>query len=181
MPGYGPVPADLVREWFTRGDPTGPLVRRLFTYPGTGDLVGMESKARRYPGLLALLILLRDQVCRTPWCGAPVRHTDHIRPHATGGATSERNGEGSCARCNYIKEHPDRKVTGDGSQTTTESAGFTMHSYPPTPPGMPPPTKSPLERWLMEITWPGGGLPPSPDSQSDDTGASPDETDDRDD
>ncbi|HWC22925.1 MAG TPA: DUF222 domain-containing protein [Flexivirga sp.] len=165
VPGYGPVPADLVREWFTRGDPTGPLVRRLFTYPGTGDIVGMESKARRYPGLLALLILLRDQVCRTPWCGAPVRHTDHIRSHATGGATSERNGEGLCARCNYIKEHPDRQVTGDGSQTTTESAGFTVHSYPPAPPGMPPPTRSALERWLMEITW--------PDTRAEQTGTPP--------
>ena len=106
VPGYGPVPADLVRAWFTRGDPTGPLVRRLFTYPGTGDIIGMDSKARRYPGLLAMLILLRDQVCRTPWCGAPIRHTDHLHPHANGGETSERNGHGLCARCNYIKEHP---------------------------------------------------------------------------
>lgn len=153
VPGYGPVPADLVRDWFTHGDPTGPLVRRLFSYPGTGDIIGMDSKARRYPGLLAMLILIRDQVCRTPWCGAPIRHTDHIDPHAGGGATSERNGQGLCERCNYAKEHPDHQVTGDASQTTTRSGGFTAQSYPPAPPGMPPPTRSPLERTLMEITW----------------------------
>ncbi|MFC6705202.1 DUF222 domain-containing protein [Flexivirga alba] len=153
VPGYGPVPADLVREWFTTGDPTGPLIRRLFTHPGTGDIIGMESRARRYPGLLAMLILLRDQVCRTPWCGAPIRHTDHITRHTDGGPTSERNGQGLCARCNYVEEHPDHHVTGDGSHTRTQAGGFTAHSYPPTPPGMPPPTRSYLERTLMEITW----------------------------
>jgi len=67
VPGYGPVPADLGREWVTAGDPTGPQLRRLFTHPGTGDIVGMDSRARRYPGLLARLILFRDHTCRTPW------------------------------------------------------------------------------------------------------------------
>ena len=168
VPGYGPVPADLVREWFTRGDPTGPLVRRLFTYPGTGDIIGMDSKARRYPGLLAMLILLRDQVCRTPWCGAPIRHTDHLHPHANGGETSERNGQGLCARCNYIKEHPDHHVTGDASETRTRSGGFTAHSRPPAPPGLPPPTTSPLERTLMDITWTHSTAPLGPDHQLND-------------
>lgn len=121
LPGYGPVPADLVRDWFTTGDPTGPLVRRLFTHPGTGAIIGMDTRARQYPGLLATLILLRDQVCRTPWCGAPVRHTDHIQGHASGGETSERNGQGLCARCNYVKEHPDHTVTGDATQTVTKT------------------------------------------------------------
>ncbi|RNI22205.1 DUF222 domain-containing protein [Flexivirga caeni] len=86
--GYGPVPADLVREWIGSGDPTGPQLRRLFTHPGMGDIIGMDSRSRRYPGLLARLILFRDQTCRTPWCSSPVRHTDHIEPHAKGGATS---------------------------------------------------------------------------------------------
>ncbi|GGB47339.1 hypothetical protein GCM10011492_43110 [Flexivirga endophytica] len=153
VPGYGPVPADLVRDWFTHGHPTGPLVRRLFTHPGTGDIIGMESRARRYPGLLAWLILFRDQVCRTPWCGAPIRHTDHIHPHATGGPTAERNGQGLCARCNYVKEHPDYHVTGTAAETTTNAGGFTATSHPPAPPGLPPPTTSYVERSLMDITW----------------------------
>ncbi|MGN6415636.1 DUF222 domain-containing protein, partial [Flexivirga sp.] len=76
VPGYGPVPADLVREWVTTGDPTGPTLRRLFTHPGTGDIIGMDSHARRYPGLLSRLIIFRDHTCRTPWCTAPIRHID---------------------------------------------------------------------------------------------------------
>ncbi|MFC6706943.1 HNH endonuclease [Flexivirga alba] len=172
VPGYGPVPADLVQQWFTQGDPTGPLIRRLFTHPGTGDIIGMESRARRYPGLLAMLILLRDQVCRTPWCGAPIRHTDHITRHADGGPTSERNGQGLCARCNYVEEHPDHTLTGDASQTRTTTGGFTAHSHPPTPPGMPPPTRSYLERTLMEITWHHSVRTNDEDDSEDDDGES---------
>ena len=153
VPGYGPVPADLAREWVTTGDPTGPKLRRLFTHPGTGDIVGMDSRARRYPGLLARLILFRDQTCRTPWCSAPVRHTDHITAHAKGGATSERNGQGLCERCNYVKEHPDYQVTGHAGRTTTTAGGLTAISRPPSPPGLPPPTDSHPEHTLMTIVW----------------------------
>lgn len=138
LSGYGPVPADVAREWMGEGDPTGPRIRRLFTQPGTGDIVGMDSRARRYPGLLATLIHFRDQICRTPWCGAPIRHTDHIRGYADGGETTERNGQGLRERCNYVKEHPDYEVTGDASETVTRTAGFTAYSHPPAPPGMPP-------------------------------------------
>lgn len=153
VPGYGPVPADLVREWITTGDPTGPKIRRLFTHPGTGDLVGMESRARRYPGLLARFITFRDQTCRTPWCGAPVQQTDHIKRHAAGGPTSERNGQGTCQHCNLVEEHPDYKITGDASHTVTRTGGFTLHSRPPNPPGQPPPTSSYPERTLMDLVW----------------------------
>lgn len=151
VPGYGPVPADLVREWVATGDPTGPQIRRLFTHPGTGDIVGMDSRARHYPGLLARLILFRDQTCRTPWCSAPVRHTDHIDRHTDGGETSERNAQGLCARCNYAKEHPDHTVTGHAGCTVTTIGGLTAHSRPPAPPGQPPPTDSHPERILMDV------------------------------
>ncbi|WP_446665058.1 DUF222 domain-containing protein [Flexivirga sp. B27] len=151
VPGYGPVPADLVREWCTTGDPTGPQIRRLFTHPGTGDIIGMDTRARHYPGLLARLILFRDQTCRTPWCSAPVRHTDHITRHTDGGETSERNGQGLCEWCNYVKEHPDYTVTGHAGHTTTQTAGLTATSRPPAPPGQPPPTHSHPERTLMTI------------------------------
>jgi len=58
-------------------------IRRIFTYPDTGDLIGMDSRARTYPGLLAHPIRLRDHACRTPCCDAPIKHTDHITAHAT--------------------------------------------------------------------------------------------------
>jgi len=98
VPGFGPIPADLARDWVA--DPERAVqLRRLFTFPDTGDLVGMESRARTYTGLLADFIRLRDQTCRTPFCHAPIRHTDHIHAHAKGGPTSERNGQGLCGLC----------------------------------------------------------------------------------
>lgn len=150
VPGYGPIPADLAREWAADPDKAA-QVRRLFSYPATGDLVGMESISRTYSGLLAELIRLRDQTCRTPWCDAPIRHTDHIQGHARGGATAERNGQGLCERCNYVKEHPDYLVGGDAGETVVLTGGLTASSRPPAPPGHPPPTKSSIARTLMNI------------------------------
>ncbi|XAS76053.1 DUF222 domain-containing protein [Dermatophilaceae bacterium Sec6.4] len=105
LDGYGPITADLARELVTDADKT--TLRRLFTTPHDTDLVRMETTARTYTGLLRELITLRDEVCRTPYCDAPIRHIDHIQPHAAGGPTSYNNGQGLCANCNYTKEHPD--------------------------------------------------------------------------
>ena len=123
----------------SRPDPlTRTHIRRVFTHPASGDLIAMESRARAYPGLLAHFITLRDQICRTPWCGAPIRHTDHIREHALGGATSERNGQGLCARCNYVKNHPAWLTAGWADSVHTTTAGLAATSRPPRPPGASP-------------------------------------------
>ncbi|RNI24209.1 HNH endonuclease, partial [Flexivirga caeni] len=82
-----------------------------------------------------------------------IRHIDHIRPHATGGATTERDGQGLCERCNYVKEHPDYTVTGHAGQTTTTTGSLVATSHPPSPPGLPPPTPSYSERTLMDFIW----------------------------
>ncbi|MFC6704802.1 HNH endonuclease [Flexivirga alba] len=162
VPDYGPIPADLAREWV--GDPEQKIkVRRLFTFPGSGDLVGMESRARCYTGLLAKFIKLRDQTCRTPFCSAPIRHIDHITPYAEGGPTTERNGQGLCERCNYGREHPDHEVTGDATETTTVIGGLVATSHPPSQPGMPPPTRSHVERTLIDVTWTYYTVPPDDD------------------
>jgi len=156
VPGYGPIPADLARQWVTGDDTSHNVrvqIRRIFTYPDTGDLIGMDSRARTYPGLLAHLIRLRDHTCRTPWCDAPIKHTDHIQAHATGGETSERNGAGLCARCNLTKEHPDLSITGQAGEITTRTGSLTATTRAPAPPGMPPPTPSHTERTLIDITW----------------------------
>lgn len=150
IPGYGPVPADLVREWIADPD-KATQIRRLFSYPGTGDLIGMESRSRCYTGLLADFIALRDRTCRTPYCDAPIRHTDHITAHSRGGATSERNGQGLCERCNLVKEHPDYLVGGDAGETCVITGGLTATSRPPAPPGLPPPIDSSIARSLMNI------------------------------
>ncbi|HEY8308205.1 MAG TPA: HNH endonuclease signature motif containing protein [Lapillicoccus sp.] len=43
-------------------------------------------------------------ICRTPGCGAAIRHLDHVTAHAQGGRTSAANGQGLCVRCNLVKE-----------------------------------------------------------------------------
>jgi hypothetical protein len=65
----------------------------------------MDSPARHFPQNLRHLIEVRDGgLCRTPWCGAPIRHHDHITPDTAGGPTTATNGQGLCERCNYVKE-----------------------------------------------------------------------------
>ena len=119
LEGYGIIPAHIVRDTLL-GQPPGHLrasgedhpdevvsafFRRLYRSPRTGDLIAMESRARAFPAGLARMILWRDTTCRTPWCNAKIRHSDHVVPHHSGGATSYANGQGLCARCNLLKEH----------------------------------------------------------------------------
>lgn len=80
--------------------------RRLYTHPGTGTLVAMESKRRLFPAGLRRYLVARDGACRTPWCDAPIRHADHITPHARGGPTTADNGQGLCVACNLTKDLP---------------------------------------------------------------------------
>ena len=105
--GHGPVDADLAREWAAdsaRDDEAEVWLRRLYVQPETGSLVAMDSRSRIFPSGLATFIRLRDQVCRAPWCDAPIRHSDHVAPAARGGPTSGVNGDGLCEACNLAKE-----------------------------------------------------------------------------
>ncbi|MDM7989385.1 DUF222 domain-containing protein [Arthrobacter sp. zg-Y877] len=97
-------------------------IRRLYTAPESGELVAMDSNARLFPTSLARFIATRDQTCRTPWCGAPIRHLDHIQPHRRGGPTSAANGQGLCEACNHAKEAPSWSARTRGP-TADEAAG----------------------------------------------------------
>jgi len=153
IPGYGPVPAATARHWLrpapgtaeSRGDPKAAggearqvWLRRLYTAPGSGELVAMEARARLFPAGLRALLVLRDQTCRTLWCDAPIRHSDHALPHAAGGPTSA--GQGLCEACNHAKQAPGWRARPDPSsrpgaqaiQTSTPT-GHTYTSRPPTP------------------------------------------------
>ena len=115
-------------------------LRRLFTRPGSGDLAGMDSRRRRFDGRLRDFLILRDQVCRTPWCDAPIRHLDHVTPAEHGGPTSAANGQGYCEACNYAKQAPGwttNPVAGDAgvAVTTSTPTGHCYQSRPPKPPG----------------------------------------------
>lgn len=105
----GPLGVALTRETEEEMGPDGPalraVMRRLYTHPRTGELVAVESRARAFPAALAKFILWRDRICRGPYCNAAIRQSDHVRPHASGGATSLENGQGLCALCNDKERH----------------------------------------------------------------------------
>ncbi|SFA91693.1 HNH endonuclease [Cellulomonas marina] len=88
------------------GDPASAWVRRLYADPG-GTLIASTSSSRLHPDALATLVRARDGgICRTPWCDAPVRHTDHVIPAADGGPTDLPNAQGLCVACNHAKQTP---------------------------------------------------------------------------
>lgn len=130
LEGYGPLPAAMARD-LLRPDTPGPgqdnrtsrdgqgdqrddelirqvdvWLRRLYTHPDSGVLTAQDATRRRFTGALRRYLIARDQVCATPFCGAPIRHLDHITSRARGGRTTAANGEGLCERCNYAKEAP---------------------------------------------------------------------------
>jgi Domain of unknown function (DUF222)/HNH endonuclease len=139
--GFGPIPAELARRIARAAAETAGLwLRRLYTRPDTGRLVAMESRMRRFEGGLAEFLIVRDQVCRTPWCDAPVRHGDHVISSEDGGATSEGNGQGLCEACNHAKSaigwraSPGPAGAGGYVETVTPT-GHVYRSRAPDPPG----------------------------------------------
>ncbi len=142
LSGIGPVPADLARRLaVSAAEAEKAWLRRLYTTPDTGRLIGMDSHRRIFPAGLAKFIELRDQFCRTPWCDAPIRHIDHALPHHQHGATSEDNGNGLCEQCNYIRQAPGWEIRPEpGPRHTLRVTTPTGHSYrstAPAPPGHP--------------------------------------------
>ncbi|WP_059019152.1 HNH endonuclease [Mycobacterium sp. M26] len=141
--GYGSVPSAVAQAMVLDavGDKRSrATLRRLYATPASGALVAMESRARIFPKGLAQFIVLRDHRCRTPYCDAPFRHTDHATPHRRGGASSAHNGAGLCEACNYTKETRGWTVvtsTEKGRHTAefTTPTGAHYHSVAPPAPG----------------------------------------------
>ena len=118
VPGHGSVPAPVAQAWVRDAAEASVWLRRVFTTPDGRDLVAMDSRRRIFPRLLRRMLVLRDDVCTTPWCDAPIAHADHTQPVRDGGPTDWRNGSGKCARCNHVKEAPGWRSTvigGEGS------------------------------------------------------------------
>lgn len=137
LAGYGPLPAGVARRIAAAASGRGRAwLRRLYNRPGTGELVAMESRRRIFPAGLKAFIATRDEVCRTPWCGAPIRHTDHVVPAHAGGTTTADNGQGLCEQCNQLKEHPGwRARPGPGGSVALRSPSG--HEYASMPPPLP--------------------------------------------
>jgi hypothetical protein len=142
---YGPVPAGVARDLIREASPETPMwIRRLYSRPETRELVAMDSRRRAFTTGQRQFTKLHDQWCRTPWCEAPIRHTDHIEPAEAGGATSTTNAQGKCESCNYAKEAPgwlDVVVENANGRRAIETRTPTGHRYrstPPDPPGRRP-------------------------------------------
>ncbi|WP_454860749.1 DUF222 domain-containing protein [Promicromonospora soli] len=138
--GAGSVPGPVVRNLVAHGlDADAAWLRAVYVDPG-GRLLATTSTSRFYPQGLAQLLRARGQgVCGTSWCDAPVRHLDHITPHAEGGATSLENGQGLCARCNHAKQAPGwvqqvTEVDGRHAVETVTPTGHTTVFVAPVPP-----------------------------------------------
>lgn len=134
-----PLPAELARLLVAASLDSGldTWLRKVFT-DRSGAVVAMTSKQRTFPEGLAELLKIRDQgICRTPYCDAPIRHLDHVTPHADGGATSSANGQGVCEACNHAKQAPDwrQHVQVDGGIETVTPTGHRYLSRAPAPPG----------------------------------------------
>jgi len=164
VPGYGPIPAMVARRLVsaTANDARSTAtLRRLYRHPRSGALVAMESRARRFPKGLRRFIATRDDTCRTPYCDAPVRHTDHAHAHTRGGPTTALNGLGECEACNYAKEAPGWTVTthldraGGHTAEFTTPTGARHHSQAPPLPGRTTRRRSDVElAFADKLAWP---------------------------
>ncbi|WP_018156993.1 DUF222 domain-containing protein [Demetria terragena] len=143
--GYGPVPAALARAVIAGVpdllgvtpvdvDVAQAWVRRLFTDPATGQLTDLDGRRRKFDGTLRRFIRIRDQVCRIPFCDAPIRDMDHLRRHTDGGPTSIDNGAGVCQRFNHVKEIPGwvTEVIHDDDGDHDQRAGPASGAHPHT-------------------------------------------------
>jgi hypothetical protein len=153
LAGFGPIPAFLARDLVRAAGRA--WIRRLFTTPNGSALVAMESARRIFNAGLRRFLIARDDVCRTPWCDAPIRHADHIVKVVDGGQTTTDNGQGLCEACNYAKEAPGWSavpIPGDRHQVeTTTPTGHRYRSRAPAPPGYRVYVFSPLEQHLREV------------------------------
>ncbi|MBC9957626.1 DUF222 domain-containing protein [Yimella sp. cx-51] len=116
LAGYGPILAAIARGIIAgAGDLLPPpavldqaqaWLRRVFVDPVTGHVSDIDSRRRIFDGTLRRFITIRDQICRTPGCDAPIRDIDHVQRHRDDGTTSTENGVGVCQRFNLVREMP---------------------------------------------------------------------------
>jgi hypothetical protein len=165
LPGYGPLPAFLARRILTR-DPEAVKarvwVRRLLTDPIDGAVATIDTRRRRFDGALAVLINARDQVCRDPFCNAPIRDLDHLHDYADGGPTTADNGVGLCQRGNLVDQIAGWATEGTAKHRVVITP--TGHRYDTRPPPvlgptLPTPVDEPLKPRTTRLDNEGTGRP----------------------
>jgi len=75
---------------------------------------------------LRAAILKRDPICRTPGCGRPSSHADHIVPRSRGGSDDPSNLRGLCAGCHA-------RVTRQGNSKPLRAVGCDADGRPRDP------------------------------------------------
>lgn len=144
--GYGPIPGDLARDLAAGAT----WLRRLYADAQTGALVAMESTRRRVPNGMASFLRFRDRACRTPWCDAPVRHSDHVESVDEGGPTTTANTQGLCQACNHAKQALGWTARPrPGPLHTVQITTPTGHSYASTA----PPSRAPVWVEVAPGSW----------------------------
>ncbi len=142
----GAVPAQVARALVAGGlDAGAAWLRRVYADPA-GRVVAASSSGRFFADGLADVLRIRDQgLCRTPYCDAPVRHLDHVRPAADGGPTDLENGQGLCEACNLAKNAGGFTQVADGSRAgphTVVTTTATGHQYASSAPPLPRPAEA---------------------------------------
>ncbi|HEV7167501.1 MAG TPA: DUF222 domain-containing protein [Micrococcaceae bacterium] len=133
-----PDDAEAGRAWENGNNAVKVWLRRLYTAPGTGDLLAADSRRRLLPPPLRRIIAIRDDRCRVPYCGAPIRHDDHVIPWRTSHRTSTAGSQGLCVACNEAKEAPGWSAQPrPGPRHTVEITTPTGHTYISTAPPLP--------------------------------------------
>jgi HNH endonuclease len=90
----------------------------------------MDSIARFFPPGLAAFLRIRDRWCRTKYCGARIRHGDHVVQSADGGRSDEPNGQCLCELCNHAKQADGWTARPrPGPRHTVETRTPTGHTY----------------------------------------------------
>ena len=152
--GYGPVTPRAAADLLTSSEEEV-LVRRIYAHPETHTLVAMDSQDIVFRGNLRRLLHARDgDTCRTPWCGAPPRHGDHVIPRARGGHTTLDAGQGLCEACNYAKEHPgwrQRTTSAWPDPHTVDITTPTGHRYRSRAPALSVPPRSAPHRMTTYV------------------------------
>ena len=88
LSGYGPIPAALARQLVREAGPEiKAWIRRLYTDPDTGHLITGDTRRRDFNHSQRQFMIARDQTCRTAYCDAQIRHSDHVTGHANNGPT----------------------------------------------------------------------------------------------
>jgi len=149
--GHGPIPASMAKAWLAHPE-AEVFLRRVFTEAKEHQLVRLESVARAFPAGIRRMVILRDDVCSTPYCGAAIQQIDHVRPVRNGGATTWTNASGLCAGCNKLKENIDWSHERGYDYLSVKTP--TGHTYrmevqpilPTDDSGQPPDKKLPVEK-----------------------------------